>query len=976
MSQTPSEQREPGSAPSAELPPHRYTAALAAKIEAAWQDRWELEGTFHTPNPSGPLSDGFDTVRDLPKLFVMDMFPYPSGEGLHVGHPLGFIGTDVFARFKRMTGHNVLHTMGFDAYGLPAEQHAMSTGQHPRINTEQNVANYRRQLRRLGLGHDPRRSVSTTDRAFVEFTQRIFLRIFNSWFDPDATNPLGGAGRARPIATLVDAFVSGARATPDGRDWSQLSTTEQRALIDDHRLAYVAYGPVNWCPGLGTILANEEINNEGRSEIGNFPVFKREMRQWMMRITAYSERLVDDLDLVDWPESVKLMQRNWIGRSHGARVCFHSVAGPIEVFTTRSDTLFGATFMVLAPEHPLVDALVARSGNSWPVGTDPRWTSGAASPSAAVVAYRRVAAAKSNVDRQVESREKTGVFTGATCTNPVNGSAVPVFIADYVLMGYGTGAIMAVPSGDQRDFEFARQFGLSVVATVEPPAHWFAAAGIAPTLDCNNWPSAFAGDGLHVQSTNNEVSLDGLDTVAAIETMNAWLTSSGVGTATVNTKLRDWLFSRQRYWGEPFPIVYDEFGPLGLPEAMLPVDLPDTDQFAPRTFDANDGAANPEAPLDRLSDWVSVSLDLGGGQGMRTYRRDTNVMPQWAGSCSYYLRYVDPTFVEGVTTENERYWMGERGVDLYVGGVEHAVLHLLYSRFWHKVLFDLGEVHTPEPFARLFNQGYIQAFYFEDAQGQRVAAASIVERADGTYTYEDRPVSRHYGKMGKSLKNVVTPDDMFDAYGADTMRVYEMSMGPLEQSKPWDTRAVPGSFRLLQRVWRAVIDEDSGAVRVTTATPTEVDLRALHHATAGVRDAMDDLRLNTPIARITELTNHLTLTYPGGAPRALVEPLLLLLAPFAPHLSEELWLRLGHKSSLSREGFPVADPLHLVADVVEIPVQINGKLRSKITVAAGADAAVLEAVARADEKVRALIDGTTVRKVVAVPGRLVNFVVA
>ena len=954
-----------------DIPRHRYNAALAGTIEAAWQDRWELEGTFHTPNPMGPLSDGFDKVEALPKLFVMDMFPYPSGAGLHVGHPLGYIATDVYARFKRMTGHNVLHTMGYDAYGLPAEQHAVSTGQHPRINTEANIDIMARQLRRLGLGHDQRRAVRTTDRNFLEFTQRIFLRIFNAWFDPTATNPLGGEGAARPIETLVSSYESGSRATPDARPWSALSVAERRVLIDSQRLVYSADVPVNWCPGLGTIVANEEVTPDGRSDRGNFPVFKRNMRQWLMRITAYSERLVDDLDLLDWPEPVKLMQRNWIGRSFGARVRFASGAGDIEVFTTRPDTLFGATFMVLAPEHPMVGALTTAS---WPDGTDSRWTDGAATPVDAIAAYQRAATARTDVDRQVEVRVKTGVFTGSYAVNAVNGRSIPVFVADYVLMGYGTGAIMAVPSGDQRDFEYARQFGLPIVATIEPPAAWFAAEGIEPTLDCSMWASAYSGDGPAVQSTNETISLDGLDKASAVAAISAWLEAHELGHATVQTKLRDWLFSRQRYWGEPFPIVYDEIGPIALPEGMLPVDLPETDQFAPRSFDPDDAASEPERPLDRLTDWKNATLDLGDGNGPRAYVRETNVMPQWAGSCTYYLRYIDPTLVEAITvSENEHYWMGTRGVDLYVGGVEHAVLHLLYSRFWHKVLFDLGVVATPEPFARLFNQGYIQAYAYTDQRGSYVPASEVVER-DGAFFYAGEPVNREFGKIGKSLKNMVSPDEMYEAYGADTLRLHEMSMGPLEQSMVWDTRAVSGAHRLLQRIWRIVIDEVDGTVRVRSLPSTDDDLRALHRTIAGVRDAMDELRFNTPIARITELTNHLTATYPDGAPRSLVEPLVLLLGPFAPHLAEELWSRLGHPSTLVHESFPEADAAYLVSDTVEVPVQVNGKLRSRIVVATDTDTIALEAAARADDKVAALLVGATVRKVVAVPGRLINFV--
>ncbi len=943
--------------PTDDQPVHRYNAQLADRIENEWQDRWDANGTFHTPNPVGPLSDGFEAVAGSKKLFVMDMFPYPSGSGLHVGHPLGYIATDVFARYKRMTGFNVLHTMGYDAYGLPAEQHAVATGQHPRINTESNIATMRRQLRRLGLGHDPRRSVSTTNREFLEFTQRIFLRIFNSWYDTSAVNRLGGPGCARPISELIEQYENGTRSAPDGRAWAAMGEQERRALIDEQRLVYVADVPVNWCPGLGTIVANEEVTADGRSDRGNFPVFKRNMRQWLMRITAYADRLVDDLDLVNWPEPVRLMQRNWIGRSVGARVRFSTTSGDIEVFTTRPDTLFGATFMVLSPEHPMVDAL-----------TDP-------SQRDAVDKYRLEAASKTEIDRQDEGRVKTGVALGATAQNPVNGQHIPVWIADYVLMGYGTGAIMAVPSGDQRDFEFARQFSLPIVATIQPPQAWFEGNQIVPSLDTSTWAQAYTGDGPLVQSRNDSLDLDGLHKAEAIAATTAWLQEHGHGSATVQTKLRDWLFSRQRYWGEPFPIVYDQFGPVGLTEAMLPVELPETDQFAPRSFDANDSTSEPERPLDRLSEWKHTTIDLGDGQGPREVVRETNVMPQWAGSCTYYLRYIDPTHVESLSVEeNQRYWMGEQGVDLYVGGVEHAVLHLLYSRFWHKVLFDLGDVHTPEPFGRLFNQGYIQAPAFTDQRGVYVEASEVTEHG-GQFLHDGQPVKREFGKIGKSLKNMVSPDEMYQAYGADTLRLYEMSMGPLEQSKPWDTRAVSGSLRLLQRIWRVVVDELSGAVRVSDFKPTMDDLRALHGAIAGVRDSMDALRLNTPIARITELTNHITSTYPSGAPRALAEPLVLMVAPFAPHLAEELWMRLGHKESLVREPFPTFDPAMLIADTVEVPVQINGKLKSVVSVPSGTAAPDLEAAALADEKVAAALLGRTVKKVIVVPGKMVNVVV-
>ncbi|MFN8023553.1 MAG: leucine--tRNA ligase [Acidimicrobiales bacterium] len=930
----------------------RYTGALAQEIEPRWQDWWDAQGTFHTANPSGPLGD--PDVKDQPKLFVLDMFPYPSGTGLHVGHPLGFIGTDVYSRFKRMTGHNVLYTMGFDAFGLPAEQFAVQTGQHPAITTAENVANMRRQLRRIGLSHDPRRSIDTTDPAYYRWTQWIFSQIFNAWYDTDAK-------KARPIGELVDELAAGTRATPDGRPWAELSASEQADVLDGHRLAYISEAPVNWCPGLGTVVANEEVTADGRSDRGNFPVFKRNMRQWMMRITAYADRLVDDLDLLDWTDSIKAMQRNWIGRSEGARVDFASPAGTITVFTTRPDTLFGASFMVLAPEHPLVDALTAPE-------------------QAAVVAeYRRQASTKSDVARQVEDKTKTGVFTGSYATNPINGEQIPVWIADYVLMGYGTGAIMAVPCGDERDFEFARQFGLPIPAIQQPPAAWFAEHGIEPTLVTSAWPQAFVGDAPYVNSANDSLDLNGIsDVTTGKRRTNEWLEAHGCGEATVNYKLRDWLFSRQRYWGEPFPIVYDESGHAHtLPDELLPLELPPTDSFSPRTFDPDDAMSNPESPLDRLDWWTTVELDLGDGP--KRYRRDTNVMPQWAGSCWYELRYCDPTNENAfIDPEVEQYWMGPQGdghpggVDLYVGGVEHAVLHLLYARFWHKVLFDLGHLSSKEPYHRLFNQGYILAAAFKDEREIYVDAFGVEEH-DGQFTYQGKPVTREWGKMGKSLKNAVAPDDIYEAYGADTLRLYEMAMGPLDASRPWETRDVVGMYRFLQRVWRNLVDEDSGELRADLPALDDTTDRVLHKTIDGVRADMEAMRFNTAIAKLIELNNALTKA--GGCPRDAADQLVLMLAPLAPHMAEELWRKLGHSDTVTYQPFPVADPTKLVDDTIELPVQINGKVRSRITVAADADAATVEAAALADDKVQASLAGATPKKVVVVPGRTVSLVV-
>ncbi|WJK36787.1 leucine--tRNA ligase [Solwaraspora sp. WMMA2065] len=937
----------------ADTPPFRYTAAMAGEIERRWQQRWERDGTFHAPNPVGPLADPAHPRADAEKLFLLDMFPYPSGAGLHVGHPLGFIGTDCYGRYQRMAGRNVLHAMGFDAFGLPAEQYAVQTGQHPRTTTEANIERYRAQLRMLGLAHDDRRSVATTDVEFYRWTQWIFLQVFNSWYDTEA-------GRARPVSELIAAYESGRRATPDGRAWSELTDRERRELVDAHRLAYVSEAPVNWCPGLGTVLANEEVTADGRSERGNFPVFKRNLRQWMMRITTYADRLLTDLDLLDWPEPIKLMQRNWIGRSTGAHIVFPTDAAPIEVFTTRPDTVFGATYMVLAPEHALVDELVP---TAWPEGTRPAWTGGHATPAEAVEAYRKQAAGRTDAERQAETRDKSGVFVGAYATNPVNGARLPIFIADYVLAGYGTGAIMAVPAQDERDWDFAEVFDLPIVRTVTPPADFTG--------------KAYTGDG----PAMNSDFLNGLGVTEAKERIIAWLEAGGHGRGAVTYRLRDWLFSRQRYWGEPFPIVYDETGlPIPLPEEMLPLELPEIDDFSPRTFDPDDAASDPETPLSRAADWVEVELDLtgvpGAPAGRRSYRRETNTMPQWAGSCWYELRYADPANADAfVDPANERYWMGPAsatdcgGVDLYVGGVEHAVLHLLYARFWHKVLFDLGHVSSVEPFRRLFNQGYIQAYAYTDARGAYVDAAAVTER-DGGWFHGETAVNREYGKMGKSLRNVVTPDEMCEAYGADTFRVYEMSMGPLEVSRPWETRAVVGSYRFLQRVWRALVDEHTGASRVTDAPAADEVRRLTHRIVDGVRADMDGLRFNTAIAKLIELTNALTRL--PATPREAAEPLVLMLAPFAPHVAEELWQRLGHTGSLTYADFPSADPALLRAASVIYPVQVAGKVRGRVEVPA--EAAEDEVRAAALAAVAEHLAGRTPRKVIVVPGRMVSVV--
>ncbi len=929
-------------------PAFRYDSDLAERIETDWQKRWATEKTYRVNNL--PSVDGSQTSGEAKrqKLFVMDMFPYPSGAGLHVGHPLGYIGTDVFARYKRMTGYDVLHTMGYDAFGLPAEEHARQTGEHPRVNTEKNIANMQRQLDRLGLGHDKERSIATTDVAYYRWTQWIFLQIFQSWYDSEA-------GVARPISELEQRLSAGELSTKSGPLWSDMTEVERREELDRWRLAYLGEAPVNWCPGLGTVLANEEVTADGRSERGNHPVFRRPMKQWMMRITAYADRLLEDLETLDWTDSIKTMQRNWIGRSEGAEIAFETTSDPvIKVFTTRPDTLFGTTAMVLAPEHPLVDELVP---DVWPEGTPHSWTGGAASPREAVENYRRLVSELSDLERQ-ENRSKTGVFLGSHCVVPVNGKEIPVFIADYVLMGYGTGAVMSVPGQDQRDWDFATAFDIGIVRTVEPPEDFSG--------------EAYVEDGPAINSD----FLNGLFIEDAKRSMIDWLEDSGSGKRTVTYKLRDWLFSRQRYWGEPFPIVFDETGlALAVPETELPIELPELMDWAPRSLDEE---SEPEPPLGRAEEWATADYDLG--EGKRSYRRELNTMPQWAGSCWYYLRYLDPTNDEQfVDPEVEKYWMssadgGVGGVDLYVGGVEHAVLHLLYARFWHKVLFDLGHVSGPEPFQRLYNQGYIQAAAYQDDRGIYVEAEKVVED-NGSFMYEGLPVSRSFGKMGKSLKNSVTPDDMYSAYGADTLRLYEMFMGPLDQDRPWETKSVIGSHRLLQRVWRNLIDENTGMARVVNDRPTDELLRLTHRTIAAVGDAMEGLRFNSAIARITELNNELTRSS-TPVPAEVANKLVLMLSPLVPHIAEELWQRLGNHGSVVHESFPQADEALLVEDSVEIPVQINGKVRSRVTIATSADAQTIEEAVMADERVTELLEGKEIRKIIVIPGKMANIVVS
>jgi len=925
-------------------------------IEQQWQDYWRQNNTFAVPNPG---DDDFDARKD--KFYVLDMFPYPSGVGLHVGHPLGYIATDIVARYKRMTGHNVLHPMGFDAFGLPAEQFAVEHGVHPRETTEKNIENMVRQLKRLGLGYDWDRRIATTDVDYYKWTQWIFLQLYHSYFNE-------AEQRAEPIDRLVkrlesgeldvaydgrivDVGASGAMDTLGGpafgaRKWHELTPAEQENVLAEYRLAYLAEEPVNWCPALGTVLANEEVTNEGRSERGNHPVYKRPLKQWMLRITAFAERLAGDLDLVDWPEPIRKMQRDWIGRSEGAMVDFkihvddaHPDAADehIRVFTTRPDTLFGATYMVLAPEHPLVDELTTDAQRE------------------AVDTYRKQAQQKSDIDRQAESKTKTGVFTGAYAVNPVNYEHVPIWIADYVLMGYGTGAIMAVPAHDDRDHAFAAAFNLPIVQVIEP----------TDRADVDVQDEAYTAPGVNVNSANEQISLNGMDTDAAKKKITDWLHDEGSGRAHVQYKLRDWLFSRQRYWGEPFPILHGPDGQIrAVDESELPVELPEMEDFSPASSD--DPEAPPAPPLSRApGSWKHVEID---GE---TWTRELNTMPQWAGSCWYYLRFTDPHNEERFAGEQaESYWMQPGGVDLYVGGAEHAVLHLLYARFWHKVLYDLGHVSTPEPFGRLYNQGYIQAYAYQDQRGIYVDATKVEEKDDKHY-YEGEPVTASLGKMGKSLKNAVSPDAMCEQYGADTLRLYEMYMGPLDASKPWNTRDIVGVHRFLQRVWRNFFNE-AGELTVTHDAPAADIERKLHKTIQRVTEDMERMSFNTAIAGLIELNNVLVPL--KALPRAVAEPFVLMLAPLAPHLGEHLWHKLGHTESVALESWPDYDASLLVEDTVEIVVQVLGKVRGRITVPADADNDTIEKTALADEKIAAQIDGKTVRKVIVVPGKLVNIV--
>lgn len=964
-----------------------YSPELAGEIELKWQRLWSERGTFYVPNPVGELSDNVDRSRDV-KFYVMDMFPYPSGAGLHVGHPLGFIASDVYARFMRMQGKTVLHPFGFDTFGLPAEQYAIDTGQHPATTTRQNVENMRRQLRRLGLAHDPRREILTSDPSYYRWTQWIFLAIFNSWFDPVS-------GKARPIAELITEFDEGLREPvssekPQSLRWHELDEITRRKVVDSYRLAYLDDAPVNWCPGLGTVLANEEVSAEGRSEIGNYPVYRRRMRQWMLRITAFADRLLEDLEPLEWTESLKAMQRNWIGRSEGAQI--HFEAGDrngdphgITVYTTRPDTLFGATFMVLAPENPMVGALTAKE---WPADTPLEWRRPVdddvdeplpETPARAVEVYLRRIASQSDRQRQAQT-SKSAIFLGTYAANPATGERMPIFIAAYVLPTYGSGAVMAVPAHDERDYKLAAAYGLPMVPVVRVDEEWLAEHGGSSPDAPESWGEAFEGDGQLFRSTNSEVSLDGLRTGDGKESVIQWLEASGRGQRQISYKLRDWLFSRQRYWGEPFPIVYDDTGlPVALPESTLPVELPPMTEFRPRPT-ADD---QPRPPLSGAPGFEEVELDLGFGT--RKYRRETNTMPQWAGSCWYYLRYLDPTNEQQfVDPAIEQYWMGgpqgeDRigGVDLYIGGVEHAVLHLLYARFWHKILYDLGHVSTEEPFHRLYNQGYILADAFTDPSGRYVPADEVEDTGDG-FVYHGQAVRRHYGKMGKSLKNSVSPDEIYDAYGADTLRMYEMAMGPLDVDRPWQPDDVVGVYRFLRRLWRNLIDEQTGRAVISDAPlPGDDPLyRLLHRTIDDVTSLFADLRFNVAVARLTVLNNavgqHVQREW--ECPREVAEALLKMTFPLAPHITSELWERLGCRDPLDDVPFPVADADALVVTEVVLPVTVDGKPRGEITVNVDSDESEVVEHGLRLEAVQRMLTDRAVARTVYVTGKILNIV--
>ncbi|PJZ27399.1 leucine--tRNA ligase [Leptospira hartskeerlii] len=855
------------------------------KIESKWQDYWEKNSSFRT-----------DLRSSKPKFYCLDMFPYPSGAGLHVGHPEGYTATDIISRYKRMKGFEVLHPMGWDAFGLPAERYAMQTGIHPAITTKQNVDNFRRQIKLIGLSYDWDREISTTDPKYYRFTQWIFLKLYDSWYDPKAS-------KARPISELVQKLESkGSEGFEDletfsAKDWKEFSNAKKETILSGFRLVYQAEIPVNWCPGLGTVLANEEVEEwVGKG----YEVVRKPMRQYMMRITAYAERLLEDLSLVSWPSSTLEMQKNWIGKSEGLELIFpfepSSPQTGIKVYTTRPDTVFGVSYMVLAPEHPLVDSITSKE----------QWEK--------VQEYKKVSALKSDLDRTELSKEKSGVFTGAYVLNPADPSKkIPVWIGDYVLYGYGTGAIMAVPAHDQRDYEFAKAFGLDILQVIEGDLS----------------QGAFdSKESVCINSSSSEVAISGLKYKEAFSKIADWAEKKGIGRRKTQFKLRDWLFARQRYWGEPIPLVHYPSGVTkAIPESELPLELPNLSEFKP--------SGTGESPLALAGDWLKYKDPETGEIGTR----ETNTMPQWAGSCWYYLRYIDPENPDKFVDANlEKAWMP---VDLYVGGAEHAVLHLLYSRFWHKVLFDLGYVTTPEPFKKLVHQGLILG--------------------------EDKR------KMSKSLGNVINPDEVVTNFGADSLRLFEMFMGPFEMVKPWSTRGVEGVFRFLNRVWRLYHSGAEESFRLEDIEPNEDELKILHRTIKKVDDDINNFSFNTAISQLMIFVNELTPS--ARRPRKILEPFLLLIAPFAPHLAEELWSLAGKPDSLTYQGFPGYEEKYLTDDEILIVVQVNGKLRAEFKAAKEIAGEEAIKIAKSLDKVQVFLDGKQIRKEIYVPGKLVNLVV-
>ena len=919
--------------------PQRYAAPLANALEVRWQAWWKERSTYRQPNPG---DEDFDASR--PRWYCLDMFPYPSGAGLHVGHPEGYTATDIISRYKRMQGFNVLHPMGFDAFGLPAEQYAIQTSIHPALTTKKAMETFRAQLQRFGFSYDWEREFATIDKDYYRWTQWIFLRIHNSWYDPEQD-------RARPIADLTDLLERGhvgiginneivdltgvepeaafERLPPDVIPFGEATPERVREFIDSKRLAYVGTQTVNWCPKLGTALSNEEVI-DGRSERGGFEVFRKPLKQWMLRITAYADRLLEGLSSMDWPESTKIQQMEWIGKSTGADIDFELEDCPmpfLRVYTTRPDTVYGATYMVVAPEHPLLDHAHDEARE-----------------------YARSARNRSDIER-MESKQKTGVFTGILAINPATRKKIQVWCADYVLAGYGHGAIMAVPGQDQRDWDFAKAFDLPILRTVQPPEEFEG--------------EAYTGDGPAIESG----ILDGLEMADAIQKIIEWLEAKDLGRARTNFKLRDWLFSRQRYWGEPFPIVWDEAGNHhAVSEESLPVVLPELADFVPEESE------DPQPMLAKAHDWVETTAEEAGAKGLppkTRVSRETNTMPNWAGSCWYYLRFCDPKNGNRfVGREAEQYWMGDHGIDLYIGGAEHAVLHLLYARFWHKVLYDLGEVSTPEPFAKLIHQGMITSFAYEREDKSLVAVDAVEEKGEEHFVEREtgQRIKQVVAKMSKSLRNVINPDEVIAEYGADTFRLYEMYMGALADSAPWNPRDIVGMYRFLQRAWRLLIDEQTGATKLAKTPDPDTEKR-LHRAIDKAGKDIEKLAFNTAIAALIDFVNSAKALTRNQADR-----FVRTLAPFVPHIAEELWHRLGHESSVTQAPWPEVDESQLKDETVEIVVQILGKVRSKVQVPAGADNKTHEEAALQDPKIAELLSGKTIRKIIVVPNRLVNIV--